>query len=592
MKTHKLPFRLAYGVLALSAGVVTHPISDWVIYSIALLISLIAVIICALRTLFPHTAWLFLFFGMLSAFLFGNGRYRLSADLLEGVENGYCTDFVQLDSRWTNAYGRYTAEVTTGDGRHWKAYSQRPDTTLEPGSVLHVSGYRSRFQAPVYPYQFDEETYYHSKGFSGKWYFDGLVLIRAQREPSLRNQIIDRIRSWPVRPATRAFYLAMITGEKGDIEAEDRAAFSRSGLVHILAVSGLHVGLIVAFVNGVFFFSVFRQTEWGRWMVWAISLIALWFFVYISGSSSSVLRAAIMFSAVATARALKRKAATPEAVWLSAYLLLLINPYEVYALGFQLSFAAVFSIVYGHAFVQNWMRERYGSLKKTKVLSLLSVSFWAQLGTSPITLYHFHQFPNFFLFSNVLFLPFVPILLGLGILLTIWSGWSIPPVWLFHLVDGAVNIFNYGVHWVSNLPGSVTEGIYLSKIQAWLCLSFVVVVIIAMYQRNLKAWGLGIILLSVLPFAREGKTDAYWVHHFRENTILEMEEANGVQLYMSDTTLQSAFFRQTKFWRFSRGVQSVSVSYWEFQPLEEGSENDYYAVSGDSILQQFRQSSP
>lgn len=572
-----------------------HPISDEAVALFLFLLSLLGLLYVTFKRLTSRWAWLFLLFGLLSSFLFGNWRFADTSSRFESVAFGDCSEPVTLLTKWESSFGRFTAEVETKSGERWKVYADVVDTTHQKGSVLYVSGYRQGLKTPVYPYQFDERTYYRSAGIYGKWYLDEVVVIVDDQKPACRDEIIALIRSWPVANETRAFYLAMLTGERGDIESADRTAFSRSGLVHILAVSGLHVGLIVAFVSGLFFHPVFKRTAWGRWLVWSVSLLALWTFVYISGSSASVLRAAIMFSAVATAKALQRSSVTPEAVWISAYLLLIIHPYEIFSLGFQLSYLAVFSIVYGHAFVQQWLTKRFGSSLRTKVISLLSVSFWAQLSTSPVTLFHFHQFPNYFLFSNLIFLPFVPILLAMGIALCVWSAVAIPPLWLFKLVDGAVRYFNAAVHWVASLPGAVTENIYLSQLQAILGVLVFVLILIALYSRRIYGWAVAFLLMIFLPFAKSSKGPTHFIHHFQNSVVLEWEEVDGVQVYMSDTSLQSTFIRQTQDWRYARcgrSAERVFVSEWEFPPLNEGSEDGYYGVSANSILQEFRQSSP
>lgn len=249
---------------------------------------------------------------------------------------------------------------------------------------------------------------------------------------------------------------ALILGYKNNIEAQLKSSYSSAGAMHILAVSGLHVGIIFMLFNAVFHF--FEKIKYGLVIKGILLLLILWLYALITGLSPSVLRSASMFSIVAIGEVFNRKTNFFNKLSASALLLLLFNPLLIFDVGFQLSYIAVAGIV----LMQNWLNSFYEpeTWLSKYIWDLITVSLAAQLATFPLGLYYFHQFPNYFLLSNLLVIPLAFFILVIG-LTTLAAGFILPKLsivfgfclkWLVFTLNNVVTI-------IDELPFSVTENI-------------------------------------------------------------------------------------------------------------------------------------
>jgi len=271
----------------------------------------------------------------------------------------------------------------------------------------------------------------------------------------IRYSLLDILKRSNLSGNELAVSSALALGYKADLENELLKAYSRSGAIHVLAVSGLHVGIIfMVFKMLLLPFSFIQRTKWLRAL---ILLAVLWLYALITGLSPSVMRAATMFSFIAAGEALNRRAYIYNSIAASAFILLLANPGNLLELGFQFSYMAVIAIVYLNPFLKglytfkNWFLE--------KVWDLTCVSIAAQAGTAPLVLYYFHQFPSYFLLSNYVVIPAASVIIyGVALLFFI----SPVPV-VFETVSWLLDKFLYAVNsmvfFIEKIPGSVTLGI-------------------------------------------------------------------------------------------------------------------------------------
>lgn len=210
---------------------------------------------------------------------------------------------------------------------------------------------------------------------------------------------------------------ALVLGQKKEIDKKLYQEFADAGAIHILAVSGMHVGIVLMLLQ--FLFSPLLKLRYGRIYRSVIVLALLWLFALMAGFSPSVTRAVCMFSFFAVALNLKRKTNTLNLLFASLFPLLLLRPNLLLEVGFQLSYAAVFAIVVVYPVVQKWYRPRF--YLDRLLWSIVGVSLCAQLGVLPFSLYYFNQFPGLFLLANIVILPFLALLLGTCILVVLWS---------------------------------------------------------------------------------------------------------------------------------------------------------------------------
>lgn len=248
---------------------------------------------------------------------------------------------------------------------------------------------------------------------------------------------------------------ALILGYKNNIEAQLKSAYSSAGAMHVLAVSGLHVGIIFMIFNVLLKFT--DKVKYGGIIKGILLLLVLWFYALITGLSPSVLRSATMFSFVVVAKMIDRRTNFFNTLSASALLLLLVNPFLIFDVGFQLSYSAVIGIV----LIQPWFSKL---LSPTTWLGnytwdLVTVSLAAQIATFPLGLYYFHQFPNYFLLANLLVIPFAVIILCLGLFTLAVSLIPVVSVYAGIALKWTIFALNWVVTFIDQLPYAVTNQI-------------------------------------------------------------------------------------------------------------------------------------
>ena len=228
-------------------------------------------------------------------------------------------------------------------------------------------------------------------GNTKNWFYDFVYSARAYVLSVLRNTIHTGKDELGIAQA-------LLIGYTNDLDKDLVQAYSNTGVVHIIAISGMHLGLI--YVLLLWIFTKMPLINKSKLVQLILILTCLWLFAFLTGASPSVLRAAVMFSCIAIGKNLKKDVSIFTSLAASALILLCFNPYYLWAVGFQLSYLAVIGIVvfqkpiYNCLYIKNkWI---------DKVWQLMAVSTAAQLLTFPLCIYYFHQFPNLFLLQILL----------------------------------------------------------------------------------------------------------------------------------------------------------------------------------------------
>ncbi|MGC3977098.1 MAG: ComEC/Rec2 family competence protein [Paludibacteraceae bacterium] len=268
-------------------------------------------------------------------------------------------------------------------------------------------------------------------------------------------------------------------------------SYSATGAMHILSVSGLHVGIVYAVIAFLLrFLDKKRRTKIFKAV---IIILFLWIYAFITGLSPAVMRAAFMFSFVSLATCFERKSQIYNTIFASAFLMLLIQPNSLFNIGFQLSYAAVLSIVFFQPGISKWIFPRNKIAKWT--WDLVAVSVAAQLGTAPFTLYYFHQFPNFFLLTNIIAIPLSSIIIYLAIALLLLSFVPLLSTFIALLLKWSLWLMNSSIVFIQELPFSVS---YLSLDYRQLIFSFVALFFVVFFFYNKKFSLLIVGLCSIL----------------------------------------------------------------------------------------------
>ncbi|OEJ99484.1 hypothetical protein BFP71_07830 [Roseivirga misakiensis] len=365
------------------------------------------------------------------------------------------------------------------NGKSWATVSIPINAYLSPekggeinyGDLLFVEGRPSPTTPPSNPGVFDFQRYLALRLIHHQHFINGQFTLIGHKAPSLitekannlRQASIVRVKKYIKNKYAQGVTLALILGVKDALQNETLEAFSATGTMHVLAVSGLHVGIIYALVLLMLKQLGLSKRKY-RWFLAIVSILVLWAYAFLTGLSPSVLRAVTMFSFVAIGKALSRNSSIYNTLTASALALLLYNPYLILNVGFQLSYVAVFGIVYLQPKLFGLIETRHLILEKVWAITCVSIA--AQIATAPLSILYFHQFPTYFLVSNLLIIPaaFVILIFGLSVLvLSPISVLASAVAWLLSKVILSVNFLIVGM---SNWPGSKIEGIYLSTMDA------------------------------------------------------------------------------------------------------------------------------
>ena len=372
------------------------------------------------------------------------------------------------------------------------------------GSSLIFSKIIQPIRSSGNPGAFDYRTYCARQGIHYSVYLTekDYRIIPGTKEIFLRNllfqtreTVLNIITKYVPGSTEAGFAEALLIGYKEDLAKSLVESYANTGVVHIIAISGLHLGIVYWLLN-ILLTPVGRILH-GKWIKALLILLGLWSFTFIAGAGPSVLRSAFMFSFIVIGQALSRQASIYNTLAASAFVLLCINPYWLLDVGFQLSYAAVLSIVIFFKSIYNLL---YFENKIVDFLwKLNAVTISAQILTVPITIYHFHQVPTYFLLSNLIAIPWSTLILLGEILLCAVSFLPNVAYLIGEIIAWMINFLNTYISNINKLPFSIWDGLTISFSQ--LLLSFIFVAGMSCFLALKRKIGLFVSLASALTFA-------------------------------------------------------------------------------------------
>jgi competence protein ComEC len=342
---------------------------------------------------------------------------------------------------------------------------------LEAGDRILFSQVPQLISPKLNPYDFDFRKYYERKKIyrqvylrADKWYNTGLkefsLVCKAEK---FRNKLIDIYREQPLDSVEFEVLSALTLGYSRELDPETRRVFSSSGAMHVLSVSGLHVGIIFTVLS--FLLAFLKKKQWGKWIFVGLVVVILWFYAFITGLSPSVLRASAMFSVYIIGTNMNKRSNIYNSLALTAFFLLLINPGNLFDIGFQLSYAALFGIVFLQSKFEKVIVIRNKVLKY--FAALITVSIAAQITTFPITSYYFGQFPSYFWITNLFIIPLTGFLTPVGILLLFVSKLPVVAGVIAFILNNTLKLSLYLLTAIENLPLSVIP-VTITQLQLFL----------------------------------------------------------------------------------------------------------------------------
>jgi competence protein ComEC len=322
------------------------------------------------------------------------------------------------------------------------------------------------------PGDFDYKEYLKSIDVYGQVYVDKNSIIKVSAGGAqgsvflkIKQAILEQLAQSGLDTGPRSMIEALVLGQRQNVDPEITRSFRDAGVIHILALSGLHVGIILLILQ----FLTQRMIRWkyGRWMQSIFIIVFLWCFAILTGMSPSIMRAVTMFSFVAVGMNIKRKASTFHSLTLSAFFLLLIDSRLLFQVGFQLSYMAVFAIVLLQPVIKNlWT---WDQPIKNFFWNILSVTLAAQIGVAPLSIFYFHQLPGLFLLGNMLLLPMLPLIIGASLLLIALLFSGVPYSWLVISLNYTLQFIIKTVERISSYDQFIFKDIYLETYEVILC---------------------------------------------------------------------------------------------------------------------------
>jgi competence protein ComEC len=329
---------------------------------------------------------------------------------------------------------------------------------------------------------------------------------------------------------------ALLLGYIDKLDADIITAYSSTGALHVLSVSGLHVAIVYLVFSWLLFF--LDKIKYGFILKAILLLLFLWFYAMLTGLSPSVLRAATMFSFIIIANAFNRHTNIYNTLAASALFLLVINPYLIMEVGFQLSYLAVIGIVYLQPKIHAWFEPQNWLL--SQVWTITAVSIAAQIATFPLGLHYFHQFPNYFLLSNLIVIPISTVIIYVGIALFTFSKIPFLVKYLAIVFTWTIWLLNASVKWVETLPNALLQGVSISVTETWLLYGFILVLLYYFAQRNYQYLVMGLMIaicilcLQVVEQHQEYNQKQLVVYNIPKTSAIDFIDAKS-NVLLTDT---------------------------------------------------------
>ncbi len=347
----------------------------------------------------------------------------------------------------------------------------------------------------------------------------------------LSNIFANNFKDYPNEKAVAA---ALVLGVRSDFSAELKNAYADTGATHVLSVSGLHVGLVAGLLGWILRRIKKKKTDKFSPKEIAILILFIWFYVFLTGASASVLRSGLMFSFVLLAGLVRRKMSIYNSLAASAFFLLCLDPKYLFDIGFQLSYLALFGIVFFHPYLYKlfYFKNRAANW----AWNLTAVGIAAQIATLPLGLFYFHQFPSYFWLSGLAVIPLSTFALYSGIVLLITD-------WIPYLGDlvallcyFSLALMNACIFAIQRLPLSVVDGFWLGMGE--MCLFYLIIFSLsaAYIYKSVKVAYLSFLFVLVLfglqfwHIAQSSTQEKLFVYKINKSTLIEF--ADGHRSYL------------------------------------------------------------
>jgi len=404
---------------------------------------------------------------------------------------------------------------------------------------------------PLNPHQFDYSKYLERQGIQQQVYIQNYEFKKIENKNKtligyafiVREKIKSSLQKYNFSDDEFAVISALLLGERQGISKELSDDYANAGAIHILAVSGLHVGILLLVL--MWLLKPIELFKNGKIIKAVLIVLFLWFFALLAGLSASVVRAVTMFTFLAIGNAFQSKKVIEFSLISSAFLLLLIKPMLLFDVGFQLSYLAVFGIVWMQPVIYQFIKSRFKVIDFfTKIIS---VSIAAQFAVLPLSLFYFHQFPGLFLVSNIFIIPVLGSILVGGILVIVLALLSILPNFLADLFGWFISLLNQFIQFVSHQESFLFEDISMSFLLMIASYGLVIFLFQLLIKVNSKSILLALVSVfcfqSVLVFEKyqRNQKKEFIVFHQSRKTFLGKRIGAELKIYSNSNSENHQF---------------------------------------------------
>jgi competence protein ComEC len=457
------------------------------------------------------------------------------------------------------------------------------DDIYANGDILLANCRFKTLEKPKNPYAYDYENYLKNRQIYAILHIDNekhIKLLGSDKTilstvSKLRANIIKKLKINGFEKDELAIINALLLGEKQLISKDLKENYANAGAIHILAVSGLHIGILLFIFS--FLLKPFEQLKYGKYFVPAFLIVLLWLYAALAGLSPSVVRAVAMFTALTLGIYAHRLTNTYNTLFISMFFLLLIYPSYLFEVGFQLSYLAVFFIVWLHPLLSSYWRP------KSKILlffwNLFLVSVCAQIGVGALSIFYFHQFPLLFFITNLVVLPFLGLILGFGVLVIVLSLSGLLPSFLSLSYQFIIKQLNHFVAMISGQQDFVAKAISLDVVS--LLFIYCLIILFFKWLENKNYWRLFGVMTSLVALLsmnfytklENASKNELVIFHDSKKTMIGLKEGSSFSIY-SKQVLDS----------FPNYISNYMIGLKLENPVEKHQLKSLFSVNNHQIL--------
>lgn len=452
-----------------------------------------------------------------------------------------------------NAFGKFIISIPKSEGEN-----------ITIGTTIIGYTQLQAIQNITNPYQFSYAKYLSNQNIYAQAYLteNNYRIIGIKKDlnfyvDALRVNLISSFNIHNFPKKTQEFINAFLLGQRQELDKTITEQYTQAGVVHILAISGLHISILYGIL-----LVTFKSIGLGyqqRYIQLIVSLIFLWIFAFVTGLPPSVVRCVTMFSVIAIATTLSKNQNIFNIMGVTLVVILLINPKLIFEVGFQLSYLSVLIIIISNPLFKKIHITKYKLVHY--ITDLIAISFLVQLFLLPLIIYYFKQVPTLFLLSNLLVIPVSSFLLYL-LVLVLTLNYIFTPIALLlgKIVGITIEYMNWYVAWVASFKNASIQNIPCNELLFFglyaLIISLFFIMFKITYTRVLAI--LFCVLLLTVSFIytneKQQNTESFMVWNVYKQTVLSNQSKNEIVIYSSDTTkidsykntlLQNHFYKET-----------------------------------------------